>query len=54
MTPGCDGCELRARELVDVLQVLCGARERDRWDWVDQAIDKLGEMTGRKAGKNVR
>ena len=48
MTPGCDGCEVIHHELVGVLQVLCGARERDRWDWVDLGIEQLKEILKRE------
>ena len=44
MTPPCSGCDLIPEELSTIGQLLVGARNRDRWDWVDQAVDRLREL----------
>ena len=41
MTPGCDGCEVKSDLLRDLEQTLSAARSRDRWDWVDDVIERI-------------
>lgn len=49
MARPCHGCDLVPEEISTVAQILVGARNRDRWDFVDEAIDRLRELARRAA-----
>ena len=37
----CAGCEVLRKLLPNLEQVLLAARNRDRWDWVDDVIERM-------------